>query len=61
MMRATFLEEQPQSTGHAPGDSRPVRAFHGILIEHYEGAFPPLIPGRGGMNITDKQADFARS
>ncbi|QLF94864.1 threonine--tRNA ligase [Pseudomonas sp. ABC1] len=36
--------------------------FIGILIEHYEGAFPAwLAPVHAViMNITDKQADFAR-
>jgi threonyl-tRNA synthetase len=36
--------------------------FIGILIEHYEGAFPAwLAPTQAViMNITDKQADFAR-
>src|SRR5690606_39934800 len=35
--------------------------FVGILIEHYEGAFPAwLAPTQAViMNITDKQADFA--
>jgi threonyl-tRNA synthetase len=37
--------------------------FIGILIEHYEGAFPPwLAPVQAVvLNITDRQADYAKS
>ena len=36
--------------------------FIGILIEHYEGAFPTWLAPRQAVvaNITDKQADYAR-
>jgi threonyl-tRNA synthetase len=36
--------------------------FIGILIEHYEGEFPPwLAPTQAAvLNITDKHADYAR-
>jgi threonyl-tRNA synthetase len=36
--------------------------FIGILIEHYEGAFPVWLAPRQAVvvNITDKQSDYAR-